>query len=84
MAVYVNAKQEFLVSGKAVAREDLRSKLQEELLRRGVWVVYFEADGNCLYMNAIYAMDTIQGSGAKVIWITPKMREEWKQKSTTR
>ena len=80
MAVYVDAKRGFFVNGEAVPREELRSKLQEELLRRGIWVVYFEADGNCLYMDAAYAIDTIQGLGAKLIWITPKTREEWKKR----
>src|SRR5882762_1686585 len=28
----------------------------------------------------IYAMDTIQGCGAKLIWITPKIREELQHK----
>ena len=41
-----------------------------------VWTVYFEADQDTLNMNAIYAMDTIQGLGAKLVWITPKVREE--------
>ncbi|HEX4543700.1 MAG TPA: hypothetical protein VH114_11075 [Candidatus Acidoferrum sp.] len=83
MAVYVDAKQGFFVNGKHVAREELRSKLQEELLRRGIWVVYFEADGDCLYMDAVYAIDTIQGLGAKLIWITPKTREEWKNRGVS-
>jgi biopolymer transport protein ExbD len=83
MAVYVDAKRGFFVNGKAVAREELRSKLQEELLRRGIWVVYFEADGDCLYMDAVYAIDTIQGLGAKLIWITPKTREEWKKRGVS-
>ena len=74
----------FYVNGKQVPREDLRSRLEEELLRRGVWVVYFEADDNCLYMDAVYAMDTIQGLGAKMIWITPKTREEWKHRVLTK
>lgn len=80
MAVYIDAKQGFFVNGRPVTREELRSKVEEELLRRGVWVVYFEADDNCLYMDAVYAMDTIQGLGAKMIWITPKTRERWKQR----
>ena len=80
MAVYIDGKQRFFVNAKQVAREELRSRLEEELLRRGVWVVYFEADDNCLYMDAVYAMDTIQGLGAKMIWITPKTREEWKKR----
>jgi len=77
MAVYVDAKRGFFVNGKLVAREELRSKLEEELLRRGVWVVYFEADSNCLWEDAVYAIDTIQGLRAKMIWITPRTREEW-------
>ena len=82
MAVYIDGQQRFFVNGKQVPREELRSRLEEELLRRGVWVVYFEADVDCLYMNAVYAMDTIQGLGAKMIWITPKTREEWKKRET--
>ena len=27
-------------------------------------------------MDTAYAIDTIQGCGAKVTWITPKMREQ--------
>src|SRR5215469_7090829 len=37
MAVYVDAQRGFFVNGKSVAREELRSKLEEELRRRGVW-----------------------------------------------
>jgi biopolymer transport protein ExbD len=79
MSVYAEARRGFLVNGQPVKREELRAKLQEELLRRGVWVVYFEADIDCAFMDAAYAFDTIQGLGAKVIWITPKTREVWKQ-----
>jgi hypothetical protein len=45
-----------------------------------VWVVYFEADYDTLNMDAVYAMDVIQGLGAKLIWITPKVRRELQQK----
>lgn len=83
MAVYADPERGFLVNGKVVARKELRSKLQEELSRRGVWIVYFEADDNCPYMDAVFAIDTIEGLGAKVIWITPKTREEWKQRAVT-
>jgi hypothetical protein len=30
-------------------------------------------------MDAIYAMDMIQGLGAKLVWITPKMREKLRE-----
>ena len=83
MAVYVAPNSQFFVNGKLAAREELRQKLQEQLMRRGIWVVYFEADYDSLYMDAVYAMDTIQGLGAKVIWITPKTREEWKKRGAS-
>jgi biopolymer transport protein ExbD len=83
MAVYVDGKRGFFVNGKQVAREELHSRLLGELVRRGIWVVYFEADGNCPYMDAAYAIDTIQGLGAKLIWITPKTREEWKKRGVS-
>jgi biopolymer transport protein ExbD len=67
----------FLINGHEVNRRMLRTRLLEQLSRRAEWSVYFEADLNTLYMDDIYAIDTIQGCGAKVIWITPNMREEW-------
>ena len=80
MAVYVDVKRTFYVNGKVVAREELGEEVEKELARRGVWVVYFEADCGSLYMDAIYAIDTIQGLGASVIWITPGTRENWKKR----
>jgi biopolymer transport protein ExbD len=76
LGVYVDGRGQFYVNGKAVAREKLRAKLQEELGRQAVWTVYFEANRDCTFMNATYAFDTIQGLGAKVVWITPRVREE--------
>jgi hypothetical protein len=46
-----------------------------------VWTVYFEADYDTLNGDAIYAMGTIQGLGAKLVWITPKVREELQQRN---
>jgi biopolymer transport protein ExbD len=48
-----------------------------------VWTVYLEADADCLFMDVVHAMDTIQGLGAKLVWITPKTREEWEQKNSS-
>ena len=76
MGVYVDGNGQFLVNGLRVRREELPMKLKEELGRRMVWTVYFEADQNSVFMDTAYAMDTIQGLGAKMVWITPKMREE--------
>jgi hypothetical protein len=35
-------------------------------------------------MNAIYVMDTIQGLGGKLVWITPKVREEYERRELRR
>lgn len=78
LAVYVRPPGRFFVNGEEVERDSLRTKLLEH--RRVPWTVYFEADSDTLYADAVYAIDTIQGCGAKLIWITPKMREEWQHK----
>ena len=76
LGVYVSEGGMFYVNGEVVPREQLRAKLQEELGRRVIWTVYFEADENVEYARAVYAMDTIQGLGAQVFWLTPRVREE--------
>ena len=80
LAVYVRPHGRLFVNGEEVERASLRTKLLEHLSRRVEWTVYFEADFDTLYMDDIYAIETIQGCGAKLIWITPKMREEWQHK----
>jgi hypothetical protein len=76
--VYIRTPAQFVVNGEEVDRSDLRSKLTERLGRRWEWSVYFEADADTRYMDAVYAIDVIQGCGAKLIWVTPKMREHWR------
>jgi hypothetical protein len=66
------------VNGQVVEHESLPVKLQEELGKRMVWAVYFEADNVGLFQETANAVDAIQGLRAKLIWITPKMREEWR------
>lgn len=80
LSVYLAAGEKYYVNGQLVQREALREALQKQLYQRVVWIVYFEADYDTLNGDAIYAMDVIQGLGAKLIWITPKMREELKQR----
>jgi biopolymer transport protein ExbD len=81
LGVYLAVGEKYYVNGHLVSREGLGTKLKEELSRRADWTVYFEADHDTLNMNAIYAMDTIQGLGGKLVWITPKVREELQQKN---
>jgi biopolymer transport protein ExbD len=81
VSVYVDGQRRFLVNGQPVLGDELKAKLEQELSKQMVWTVYLEADSDCLFMDVVHAMDTIQGLGAKLVWITPKTREEWKQKS---
>jgi biopolymer transport protein ExbD len=82
LGVYLGKGERLYVNGQAVAKEQLGARLQQELNRRVEWTVYFEADRDTLNMNAIYAIDTIQGLGAKLVWITPKTREEMTNKAS--
>ena len=80
LEVYVRAPARFFVNGQEVSRDELHAKLTEQLVRRPEWTVYFEADPDITYMEAVYAIDTIQACGGKLVWITPKMRENWQQR----
>lgn len=79
LSVYIDAQGRFHLNGKIVESEKLEERLKEELGKRVVWSVYVEADANVNFYEAVYAMDTITGLGGKVIWITPKTRNEWER-----
>jgi biopolymer transport protein ExbD len=81
LEVYVRAPARFFVNGQEVSRNDLHAKLIEQLSRRPEWTVYFEAEPDVLFMQAAYTIDTIQACQAKLVWITPKMRDDWQEKS---
>jgi len=81
LEVYVRVPARFFVNNQEVSRSDLHAKLVEKLSRRAEWTVYFEAEPDVPYMEAVYAIETIQACGAKLIWITPKMRDDYQQKS---
>ncbi len=76
----MDAHRGFHVNGKLIKPETLQQKLREELGRRIVWTVYVEADGDSVFEDTVHVMDTIQGLGADVFWITPRMREEWSER----
>jgi biopolymer transport protein ExbD len=78
LGVYIRTPARFFLNGAEVDRNDLHSKLMEQLGRRAEWTVYFEADADTAYGDAVYAIDVIRGCGAKLIWVTPKMREQWR------
>lgn len=83
LEVYVGPSARFFINGTEIKRSELRTKLLDQLGRRAEWTVYFEADSDTAFGNAVYALDTIQACGAKVVWVTPKMREEWQHNSKT-
>ena len=79
LSVYLGSGEKYYINGRPVPREALAANLQKELSHRMVWTVYFEADSDTTYMDAIYAMDTIRGCRAKLVWITPRVRQELQQ-----
>jgi biopolymer transport protein ExbD len=79
MSVYIGRHSQVYVNGKAIERQELEKNLRAELARRAVWTVYLEADDDTTFSETVFAMDTIQGVGAKVVWITPMMRAEWQK-----
>lgn len=80
-SVYIGDQGQFYVNGKALKTRDLKATLKEELERRAEWTVYVEADPNSAFLYTANAIDTIQGLGGKVVWITPKMRAEWQKRN---
>jgi biopolymer transport protein ExbD len=75
LGVYVDCPA-FYVNGQRAEREELRAKLKEELGKRIVWTVYLEARDDCRFSDAVYAMDAIHELGGKLVWLTPRTREE--------
>jgi biopolymer transport protein ExbD len=76
LGVYLAKDGRYYINGRVVVREELRQRLGEALGRRAEWTVYFEADYDAVNGEAIFAIDTIQGTGARLVWITPAVREE--------
>jgi biopolymer transport protein ExbD len=82
LSVYLAVGEKYYINGEPVPRDTLHTRLQQELNKRMVWTVYFEADYDTLNGDAVYAMDVIEGLGAKLVWITPKVREELRQRES--
>jgi biopolymer transport protein ExbD len=77
VGVYVCAHGGFYVNGEGVAHDELRNKLLSALRTRNAdWSAYLEADQNATAGEFEYAMSVIQEVGARLIWVTPEMREE--------
>src|SRR5262249_40387759 len=79
MSVYVSGRGKVLLNGKEIGWNNFEAKLREELGRRAEWTVYVEGDRDSMFMETAHVIDIIEGLGGKPRWITPKMREEWKE-----
>ncbi len=77
LSLYARANGAIYLNGAEVAPGELRTRLQQELNRRAVWIVYIEADDNVQASIPFSMIDTVQGLGAQVFWITPAVRKEW-------
>ena len=76
LSVYEDDQAKYYVNGQSVELSQLSEKLQQELGKRAVWIVYFEAGDSIRFADAANVMNTIRELGAKVIWITPQARRE--------
>jgi biopolymer transport protein TolR len=77
LLVWIDADGKFFVNEKPVSREDLGSVLKRELSPRAESTVYFEADGNIYFGDAIFAMSEIKNASGKLVWLTPKTRSDF-------
>lgn len=77
--VFIRYPGIFCLNGEVVKKTELESKMRDELGRRAEWTVYVEADYDTQFADTAFAIDTIQGLGGEVFWITPAMRKEWQQ-----
>jgi len=82
LGVYVGTGGRYYVNGQAVAREQLRARLQDELSHRSLWIVYFEGDEDVAYGQVVYAVDTIRGLGAQAYFLSPRIRAEFNQSAS--
>jgi len=80
LGVYVDDLGQLYVNRQRVTKQDLAARLKEELGKLMVWTVYFEANEKTRFADAVCAMETIQRSGAKLVWITPQIRLELNRK----
>jgi biopolymer transport protein ExbD len=77
LSLYAGADDTIYLNGAAVAPGELRTRLQHELDKRTVWIVYVEADSDVQASIPFSIIDTVQGLGAQLFWITPAVRKEW-------
>jgi biopolymer transport protein ExbD len=81
MSVYVSVEGVFYVNGEAAGRNELASRVKEELGRRLVSAVYVDGADSVEAMDVIYAIDQVQSAGGEVLLVTPAVRRKWDEQA---
>ncbi len=77
VVVYLRKDNTIEVNHEPVALQDLDERLRLALKIQSEKIIFFEADDDAAYGNAVLIMDAIKGSGTKIIGImTPDEEEE--------
>lgn len=63
----IDAKGNYRVNTRPVARENLEARLREIYTGRPDKVLFVKADGEVIYQDVISAMDAARGAGVKVL-----------------
>jgi biopolymer transport protein ExbD len=67
---------QIFLNGKEIRREELEQALKAELARRANWVVFVEGDNSLPYAEPMHVLDVGHALHAKVVILTPKLKEE--------
>jgi biopolymer transport protein ExbD len=70
------------INGAELKREDFRGQLKAELSRRADWVVFVDGDEDLRVDENVAVVDAIRGLKAKVVLLTPKLKQELARSST--
>ena len=76
VVVYLKKDNTIEVNHEPVAMKDLEERLRLALKIQSEKIVFFEADDDAAYGNAVLIMDVIKGSGTKIIGIMTPDEEE--------
>jgi biopolymer transport protein ExbD len=76
VVVYLRGDNTIEVNHEVVAMKDLEERLRLALKIQSEKIVFFEADDEAAYGNAVLIMDAIKGSGTKIIGIMTPDEDE--------
>jgi biopolymer transport protein ExbD len=84
LLVWLDAHGNYFVNDKQAAHDDFGDALKRELSQPAEWTVYFEADGDASFGDSVFAMSVIRNAAGKVVWLTPKTRQEFAAQDPTK